>query len=265
MSFERKIPLEGVENARELGGYPTKEGKVIKPHMLLRTANLFSATDSDWNILQNTYHLKTILDFRSEQEVQNKPFLEREGIQRHWINVMPKMPVSAPVVHSNDSIESIIEFISSISDFDSYDMYIAILSSIKGQIGYTKFFEYLLDNDGTYSILWHCNAGKDRTGIAAMLILSVLGVEEDIILQDYLDTNQYRKQKIEGLLKEASTITQDKTILDRIVGMYGVKEELLKNCMLYCKQDSGSVLQYTKNHLGLDDKKIEMLRHLYLS
>lgn len=143
-------------------------------------------------------------------------------------------------------------------------MYVAILSSIKGQMGYTAFFKYLLENDGQHAVLWHCNAGKDRTGIAAMFILSVLGVEEDILMQDYLDTNLYRKEKIDKVLKELSRLTDDQRIMDRAVGMYGVQKDLLQNCMNYCKQQSGSIIRYTKEYLGLTDTKIEMLKHLYL-
>ena len=264
MSFERKIPLEGVENARDLGGLPTKDGRQVRPHMLLRTANLFEATDHDWKLLQDTYHLKTILDFRSEHEVDNKPFQEREGLQRHWINVMPDMAGASPVVHVNDSPEAILRFLQSLEHFDTYDMYVAILSSIKGQMGYTAFFNYLLENDGQHAVLWHCNAGKDRTGIAAMFILSVLGVDEDILMQDYLDTNLYRKDKLDKVIAELSRLTDDQRILDRALGMYGVQKELLQNCMNYCKQQSGSVIRYTKEYLGLTDKKIEMLKHLYL-
>ena len=113
-------------------------------------------------------------------------------------------------------------------------------------------------------MLWHCNAGKDRTGIAAMFILSVLGVDEDSIMQDYLDTNLYRKEKIDKVLAELSRLTDDQRILDRAVGMYGVQKDLLQNCMNYCKQQSGSIIRYTKEYLGLTDTKIEMLKHLYL-
>ena len=174
------------------------------------------------------------------------------------------MAGASPVVHVNDSPEAILRFLQSLDHFDTYDMYVAILSSIKGQMGYTAFFHYLLENDGQHAVLWHCNAGKDRTGIAAMFILSVLGVEEDILMQDYLDTNLYRKEKIDKVLAELSRLTDDQRILDRAVGMYGVQKDLLQNCMNYCKQQSGSIIRYTKEYLGLTDTKIEMLKHLYL-
>lgn len=266
MDMERRIPVTGIENARELGGYPVQDGRHVRKHVLLRTANLYDATQQDIDLLVHTYHLKTVLDFRGPEEVSAKPFRNMEGIQRHWLNVMPDMQGSSSkaVAHSNDDIDSVLTFLKSLKDFEEYTMYIAILSSFKGQQAYTRFFQYLLENDRDHAVLWHCNAGKDRTGIAAMLILSVLGADRDLILQDYLSTNDYRKGKIEDLTRRASEKTDNPLLLNRIQAMYGVRRELLENLMQYCISQSGSVVHYTKEHLGLTEEKIERLKQLYL-
>ena len=76
-----RIPLEGIDNARDLGGYTTMDGKEIRMHRLIRGGALNKATDRDQRILAEEYHLKKIIDFRTGAEVGEKPDPRIEGVE----------------------------------------------------------------------------------------------------------------------------------------------------------------------------------------
>ena len=115
---------------------------------------------------------------------------------------------------------------------------------------YKEFFK-LLQNGDDIPLMFHCSAGKDRTGMGAALVLSALGVDEQTILKDYLLSNTYLANKYAGLKSQYPTISS----------LFEVKPEFLQAGLDKIKKDHGSVENYLTKVLGVD---IQKMREMYL-
>jgi len=126
-------------------------------------------------------------------------------------------------------------------------------------------FKELLELPEGEALLFHCTQGKDRTGCAAMLILSALGVDEATTLYDYMLTNTFNAQRIEaerqmleGMGVEESEFDLYMTAMDQVDPQYMV------NALEWMKDNYGSVLGYITGELGVTEAQIEQLRDKYL-
>ena len=196
----QSLSLTGVGNARELGGYETKDGRMVKRGVLLRTAKLVNATEEDLERLRSFYHLAVDVDFRGDSEVERAPDPEIPGVEYLNIHILdesmgPSEELEAEIAALEEQgVE--IDKITEIRLFMKYggftdQMYVDFLSSDVGKAGYSQFFQALLALPEDRALLFHCSQGKDRTGCGAMLILFALGVDEETVMQDFLLTNEY--------------------------------------------------------------------------
>ena len=103
--------------------------------------------------------------------------------------------------------------------------------------------------------MFHCTAGKDRTGFAAALILSALGASRDVVMKDYLLTNTHYQ------MPERTTVTLSQDVLNVL---WRVQEGFLEAAFDAVDTEFGGVERYLKNQLGLDASRLQRLRELYL-
>ena len=249
------IELEKISNIRDLGGIVTANGYQIKKARLIRSSALYSSSISDAEKIINTYKVNNIVDFRSTKEKNEKP---------HPKNLFPNInyyhiPVVDEVKHAVTRDKKSEYLIKTSSEGLSVDDAIKIIENFywgmplweSSQKTYRKFFEILLNNKNG-STLWHCSLGKDRAGIASVLIEYVLGVSYQNILKDYLLTNNYLLNNIE----------KDKNNAFRV--FYGVQESFLTSWHDSIKEKWGSLNLYIKNVLDMDEGKIDKLKSMYL-
>lgn len=268
MKLKQSIDLNLIGNARELGGYPTADGKKVRSGVLLRTAALKQASEEDIRILQNRYHLQHIIDFRMGFELQGADDPTIDGADYHHLDVIDvdAMGYATPdnVDISTLDVIDIIE-LSINSGMVNEKMYIGFLSNEKGKNAFSEFFRVLLRADPDRAVLWHCTSGKDRTGLAAMLLLSALGVEEEVIVEDYLLTNTYYAPRIAGLTQLLKAKgCEDEFIAKAILVFDAVDEQFLKNAIRYLKKEYGSVRGYIIDGLKISQEEIEALKQKYL-
>lgn len=262
------IDLNDVENARQLGGYPCKDGRRIKDNLLLRTGLLSDISDETAELLSEKYHVKYIVDFRMDSEKEEKPDRSIDGIQYVHISVFEpdlydenlRDELSRIVGSQDDEFQKMVRC----ADLGvTFQMYRDILLSERAQKGYGRFFDMLLE-PGDGAILWHCTYGKDRTGIASALLLYALGADEDIIWEDYLLSNAYYQNKIDGLVKKVEAMDCDENTLKEIKAVGGVNEEYLEAAFNSVKEEYGSVHAYLNNRLGVSDEDMKRLQDKYL-
>ena len=141
-------------------------------------------------------------------------------------------------------------------------LYTEILLSEVGQRGYARFFELLLEADG--AVLWHCTYGKDRTGVAAALLMYALGVDEETILQEFLLTNEVYQAEIAGLEAKLKSAGYDDAVVGEAKAIIGVKGEYLTAAFEAVKEEYGSIEDYIRNQLGVSDEARNRLREKYL-
>lgn len=185
MSLKQSIPLKSVANARELGDYHTADGKTVRSGVLLRTGNLNDITAEDIQTLKDQYRLSDIIDFRMEMRGYEDTMIG--GVTNTHLDVID-LTVLYPKADSN---------------VDIYKLDVLQLVKMLEQIGMLNEDMYIgfLKNDMGKKAFPYPACGKDRTGLAAMLLLSLFGVEESVIMEDYMLTNEYDAPRIERTKK----------------------------------------------------------------
>jgi protein-tyrosine phosphatase len=126
---------------------------------------------------------------------------------------------------------------------------------------YKPFFNKLLTMPADKSLVFHCTAGKDRTGIGAALLLYSLGVPYDTIVSDYEATNYYRTSENAATIKKMAAFGISEDVAKSAMS---AKKEYLEATFTAIKNKYGSVDSYLKNQIGLNDKDIKTLKAKYL-
>lgn len=227
---EHRIMLEGVSNARELGGYPNSDGKILRSGLLIRSGGLDAATDKDVMLLSEKYRVRVIIDLRSVRESTEYPDAVIAGAEYH------NLPVLVSKIPGD-------EFSLSRSE-----LYAEIMFGELAKQAYQKFFSILL-NSGSSAVLFHDTCGSDQTGVAAALLLSILGFPEELITEEYMLSN---KAYISDLSVYARSFVK-------------VQEHLLGYALMKAKVEYGSVESYIRRELQVSESDVRQLRHHYLT
>lgn len=258
------LGLEKVENARQLGGYYTEDGRRVKENMLLRSGKLINATEDDIAKLTDTYNLGTIVDLRTTSEIEQAPNPTIDGVEDIHVPILDEDSHSAAMtnIYGSDPVDALIGMATdgTLSD----DMYITTINSESAKKGFAEFFQILLDNEEGKAVLWHCTGGKDRTGTAAVLLLSALGVDEDTILDDFALTNEFFKGKIDYMGAEAAKKTDDQEIIDGVRTLTGVSRDFMKKMIDSLTDEYGSVENFIIEELNVSKDDIVKLQDMYL-
>lgn len=240
----RHLPLRGASNFRDLGGYQGHGGRSVRWRLLFRSDHLANLTDEDLGQLQ-ALQIGRSFDFRGVQESAAQAY-QWPGTQRHHLAIEPTLVQYLHMQAQNGQ---------AITPQAAAD---AMQVTYRGFVRqssdrFAQLFAHLLADDAP--LVFHCTAGKDRTGLAAALILSALGVSQEDILQDYLLTNAlYRHEAGQGGLLSAE-------VLDVV---WRVKAEYLQAALQVIDAEYGSMVQYLEVRMGLNPQRLERLRGIYL-
>ena len=144
-------------------------------------------------------------------------------------------------------------------------MYIGILDGEMGKRAYSDFFRILLSADPDRAVLWHCTSGKDRTGLAAMLLMTALGVDEETIIEDYLLTNTYNAESISAVRAVMEERGYEEDFIKQAVIVFdAVDESYMRNAIAWLKKEYGSVSGYIRDAMSISDAEIDSLKEKYL-
>lgn len=222
-----RLPLEGTVNTRDLGGYPTKEGHSTKWHVFLRSDDLVLLSEKDQQFLWD-YGLRTVIDLRSLPELMMRPspYIHHPQIAYHNVSLFEKANPKTMEALPEDLLKS---------------MYVEMLTDHQDQL---KEIMTLIAHAPEGAVLFHCAAGKDRTGIIAMLLLGLVRVAHRDIVSNYevsftnLKRNAYYKKNKDmytHLMFSSNTTMEDtlgfireryKTIEDYLLSI-GLTQETL--------------------------------------
>ncbi len=182
----------GINNLRDLGSKKTSENKTIREGLFLRCA-----APTEWNvqIKNQLVALKKplIIDFRGVQEEKNNP----SQIPTEFISKRVHLPIEPKVTDLLRKLNEVDR--SKKTEINKIFQQAYRKYTIENIGTFEEFFKILFDNPDS-TIMFHCTAGKDRTGFASALILSLFGVANATIIDDYLLSNKTYKptQKVKG-------------------------------------------------------------------
>ena len=268
-----EIMLPGVGNVRELGGIEINNKKVRKG-VLLRSASLSGAPADTIKLLSEKYHVYSVVDFRMRGERETFPDPEIPGAQNRYCSVME---LEDSPGFENLEPEQIGKMLTPGADrtklllkmaelgLFSDKLYIGFLSTEKGKAAYREFFKVLIELPNDKAVLWHCTDGKDRTGVAAMLILKALGASNETIIEEYLRTNAQNEEKLKAIRAQLDKTDYTKEQKDIILfGAGQVASEYMLNLLDWLDKTYGDIYGYLEKELSVDQKKIELLRNKFL-
>lgn len=250
----QQIALEGGTNFRDLGGYATRDGRHVKKGLIYRAGSLAQLTDADLDELARL-QLHSVYDFRTPAEVQAAP--DRLPPDANIRRI--ELPIGDPGIN----IEVLRKRVLS-GDIDGLalpDSYAEVM--LGHSDAYRTLFDNLLDPARIPGV-FHCSAGKDRTGVGAALVLYALGVPRETVLLDFMASNYYLHDYRERVIWRVRFTSLFRVDSGQLRSLLSVHAASLENAFAAAEAEYGSMDQYLEQALGLDETRLERLRALYL-
>ncbi|HEX7001930.1 MAG TPA: tyrosine-protein phosphatase [Trueperaceae bacterium] len=233
----RFLPLEGTLNTRDLGGLPAGGGRVTLPGRVLRSDGPASLTDADLSLLSRL-PLTTVVDLRGKRECEREPsrFLSHPGVNVHNVEVWSH--IDAAGQHPTDR-------------FDITAFYLAALDHAGP--AFAEATRLIADAPG--ASLFHCSAGKDRTGLLAALLLEAVGVDRATVLEDFALTEDRIGPLRQRLLDQAE---RDGVARTEFVRLLGATPDLMAPALDHLDARYGGALPYLSG-IGVSEDTLEKL------
>lgn len=247
-----------ITNFRDLGGMAADGGKHVRPHRLLRSGQLVGLDQESAQTLTGEYGLSRVVDFRRPFEIQEDPDDDIKGVSFTNIDLLGMIGARNTSLDDFASLGSVAK----VNDH-MLGTYHDMVLNPGAQRGFGQFLDLVLDNSSG-ATLFHCFAGKDRTGFAAALILSLLQVDDEQIMADYMKTNQERVVANTALVSRFRAKGYDQESLDALAVALYVKKEYLEYAFELIFSQYGDVCSYARQALGFSRGKIESLRQQLL-
>ena len=253
-----QLAFAGGNNFRELGGYLADEGKHVRWGQIYRGIPTGKLTGEADRRLLDSLGLRLILDLRSSGEAKKKPDYVPDGARLVQICGLCAED-GAEIAFAPGDIEKLMQTAEE-GESISQRLYRRMLT---GNKAFKELFRAL--EAGETPILFHCSAGKDRTGVAAMLILLALGASDEVICADFEQTNACRKAEIDAVLAEhAAEIAADPACRVRYYAMAGVDPAAAPFVLDTIRRKFGSAENYLETEYGLTPARLMRLRRMYL-
>lgn len=257
----RLLELEGGRNFRDLGGYQTRDGREVKTGLLYRSGVLSNLTSRDYDTLAEL-DLATVVDLRATEERHAEPTFWLAG------------PVEVLAWDYSMGLDDE-EFLRDFADADmdaarAEQLMAAMYRDMIGQQAphYAALFDRLTES--AEPLLFHCTAGKDRTGLGAALILTALGVDRDTVMADYTVSERILGDSLIEEQREADQPEDPASAFlsdlpePAIEALMGTRPVYIEAAFDEMQQRHGSVENYIREALGVSDAQLRTLRTLYL-
>jgi len=240
----RSLQLSGATNFRNLGGYAGQGGRPVRWRQLFRSDHLADLTTEDLLTIERL-GVARVFDFRGKTERLAQACVI-PGAVVHSLAIEPTVVQGLKILIDAGQLVTVDNAVGLMQQ--TYRDFV-----LDNSPRFAEFFGHLLADDAP--LVFHCTAGKDRTGFAAALLLEALGVPRAVILQDYLLTNDFYQ------MPTANPVGLPQEVLNVL---WRVQVNFLDAAFEAVDADFGSVPRYLKEALGLDAQAQERLVALYL-
>jgi protein-tyrosine phosphatase len=257
----RQVMLDGQANFRDIGGYKTSDGRVVKWGQVYRSGELHKLSDSDLKVLEDL-GVQKVASFLTNAEI------EARGNDRLPEGVAK---IHLPIESGNAAeMTELVGEARRTGDFSLLppDVNPAIHRMLvqDGREEYAAILREISD-PGNRPYVYHCSHGIHRTGTATAILLAILGVPWETVREDYLLSNEYRSEEIERRLEELRHAAA------KTLGIPSSEVDMTNARAFYILQDSyidatwdeiiknyGTIDNYAREGLGLSEAEIQRLR-----
>jgi len=258
----RIIPLTGVKNFRDMGGHVSVDGRMMRWGHIFRSGHLADMTeDCGTEVLARD--IETVIDFRSDAERKRHPV--------HWPNGwIPDYHAVSIGGNAAAWVKELYERLAN-TDFPARELreqFILAFETIPiaNKSGLATFFDLLIDAHKGNAMLFHCTAGKDRTGIAGALLMKALDISEDQIMADFLLTN--KAVDLDGtsaaIADWLSTKAKQNIAPTDVLPLVGVEADFLEAAYRSIREKFGTIDAYLEEGLNLTPARRTKLKDLFL-
>lgn len=246
-------------NFRDLGGYQTEDGRVLKRGCFYRSSNL-----SRWNQseLQELTRLKvhTILDLRTDYEVYENPDPVPSEIEYFRVSGMRDVN-DAGVDYSPEGIRRMVHGNQDLSDHMK-DLYLNMMFHNQA----FEFLWILLQEGGHLPLLFHCATGKDRTGALSFLLMMALGIREEDMMGDYLYSNESFRKRIENSFRvHAEELKHNPSLRHELMMENGVEESMGRAMLEKVKAEYADRNAFFLDQYGITEEQLTAFQNRFLN
>lgn len=269
---ERILKIPGMYNFRDMGGYPTKDGRRVKWGLIYRGDQLYNL-EGDLNYL-NSLNIKNIIDFRSTKEIEQYPNRVPNTVD-HSYNFSPEAEIAmfAGKLQNNEIHEEGKQLIKIAQEALAKDPNAGIRNMMDQQVKFVteptaiesfKNTTKVVLNSDHAPIFQHCKGGKDRTGFASLIQLALLGVADQYLIYDYMLTQKARSEKNKRYYNNFLNQTGDPQYADYFFALFDTKEVYIQAALDAIHKTHDSIMDYAKEIYDITDEEIAEFRNDYL-
>ena len=260
---ERRLPLEGADNFRDLGGLPAADGKHIRWGQFYRADKLDELTAGDLAYLRSL-DLRSVVDLRSEEEIAAAPDVLPKGPDDEEVEYV-HLPIYNEAEDTTDIRGRILAGTFGRDEADNLLVEVNRLLATSEAYRFRPFTD-LIQEPSRVPVVYHCTSGKDRTGFATYLLLHALGVDSALVFNDYEMSNYYRYDRNRRNLRKANFGQYLKPVDPEVLKpLMLVDPTYLQAAVEEIEAAYGTVDTFLREEYGLrkEDKAALRARYLY--
>jgi len=236
---QRRIVLDGCLNFRDLGGYPTADGRLVRWRQLFRSDALHLLSTADVQLLRAELGLGCIIDLRSTAELrkEGRGLLEAQAVRFHHL----------PLFDGERRDRGETPAFANLGE-----LYFLMIEHAAPAVGHVVT---ALAESGCPAV-FHCAAGKDRTGVVSAVLLGLLDVPDEVIVADYAAT----REQLEAIVDRLMSLEGYKAMLAELPpDTMHAEPETMITLLARVREKYGSMTEYARN-AGVSASAIETLR-----
>ena len=253
-----------LKNFRDLGGIPTSDGKKVRDGMLYRSGHLCAISMEKAEELRDEKGLYAIVDLRSPSELAEKQDVIAEGVQ--YFHLPPLNDEQNPSINKNNRVAVLKNIMAKEGGARKHlsDIYRLMITQKESLEAFRDFIRLLLERQEGEGVLWHCTQGKDRTGIAAAVILMSLGVDRKEIMRDYMRTNHSSAFVNFWIFVGVVLVKFSVHAAHSLNLLLSARKFFMEAAFEEIDKVYGGTDGFLRDGVGISDEEIQRLREIYL-
>ncbi|GEM_PF-300986 len=269
----RILPVAGMYNLRDIGGYLTESGKRIKWGKVYRSDYFALLEDAGLDYMKSL-EIRTLIDLRGEQEIEERPNrVFGESVRTYICNPNAQTAAEAGTLYKNEQLNETDALVEQARVEVAKDAKAGDKKMIQQQQSFVEAEDsrrafgtalQILAQPETSPMVLHCRGGKDRTGFALMLLEGLLGLSKEQMVYDYMLTHRARAEKNTSYYKKYLELAKDEKVAAYLFSFFDTKPEYINASIDKIVSECGSIKEYTQNVLGITDVEVSKLEALLL-